>query len=72
MPASSNITNGGSAGFIGRTDPRYAELPPNSAKHPAPIDPAGKATKHYPVETLANTDAYTVSKWFYISAGHVA
>ncbi|KAF8333757.1 inorganic diphosphatase [Amanita rubescens] len=35
----SNVTVEGSSDIIKTTNPRYAELPPNSAKHPAPIDP---------------------------------
>jgi len=72
LPASSNITYKESPGFIRKPDPQYIGLPAHSPKHPAPIDPAGKANNtHCLVETLADTNAYTVLKSFYISSGQV-
>ena len=42
MAISRNVTNADSPGFTKKDDPEYTNLPSNSRKHAAPIDPSGK------------------------------
>lgn len=48
----------------------YTNLPPDSRKVPAPIDPSGKASNKELV-VLVTDPTFTVSKWFYISSAQV-
>jgi len=67
-PDSRNITIHNSHAFVRRDDPSYASLPPDSRKHPAPIDPSSKISN---IRVLVLANARKVSKWFYISSAQV-
>lgn len=66
---SRNVTIQDSPGFTKKDDPVYTNLPPDSRKHPAPIDPSSKVD--FMAFELLYANLSAVSKLFYVSSTKV-